>query len=81
MNKIKNIANQVIKELEHATEKFGSFKSAHEGYCVLLEEVDELWDEIKANRGYTMGARQEAIQIAAMAMRYVLDINDNERSI
>jgi len=78
MNKIENIANQVIKELERTTEKFGSFKSAHEGYCVLLEEVDELWDEVKTNQGYTMGARQEAIQIAAMAMRYILDISDKE---
>lgn len=77
MVKIKLIANEVIAELERATEKFGSFKSSHEGYCVLLEEVDELWDEVKANRGRTADARSEAIQIAAMAIRYVLDISDH----
>jgi len=27
----------------------GDFTSIHEGYAVLLEEVDELWDEVKFN--------------------------------
>ena len=62
-------------ELETATSSFGSFNSAHEGYAVLLEEVDELWDEIKADK--LPGARErqvaEAIQVAAMAARFILD--------
>ena len=53
-------------------------QSAHEGYAVLLEEVDELWDEVKKNPSKyahrDKDMRKEAIQIAAMAIRFVLDV-------
>lgn len=62
----------IIEELERATEKFGRFKSAHEGYAVLLEEVDELWQEVKSNN--RDGQEEEAIQVAAMALRYLHDL-------
>lgn len=62
----------VRAELIRATEKFGSFKSAHEGYAVLLEEVDELWDEVKANNKSL--AREECVQVAAMAVRFLVDV-------
>ena len=64
---------QTIKdELARARLKFPNFNSAHEGYAVLLEEVDELWAEIKANGDQT-DMRDEAIQIAAMAVRFIED--------
>jgi NTP pyrophosphatase (non-canonical NTP hydrolase) len=46
------------------------FNSVHEGYAVLLEEMDELWEEIKkrkAVRNYDK-IHREALQVAAMAM-------------
>lgn len=55
-----------------AMAKFPPFNSAHEGYGVLLEEVDELWAEVKRN--YPQGAREEAVQVAAMAVRFLLDV-------
>lgn len=63
---------KVIRELGRAMRRFGKFNSAHEGYAVILEELDELWDEIKANAG----ERQvdEGVQVAAMALRFLLDI-------
>lgn len=64
----------VFSEVESAVRKFPPFNSAHEGWAVIREEVDELWEEVKANRGYTTAARVEAMQIAAMAVRYMLDI-------
>lgn len=75
------VAQQVAIELDLATNKFPSFNSAHEGFAVLKEEVDELWDEVKAKQGARDIAkmRKEAIQVAAMAMRFVLDVCDNER--
>jgi len=71
------ICMEVRDELASAIEKFPPFNSAHEGYAILSEEVDELWDEVKNNK-HDDGAKQrkEAIQVAAMAIRFVLDISD-----
>lgn len=52
----------------------GEFKSFHEGYGVLLEEVDELWDEIKMNTHDRTSIREEAIQVAAMALRIAAEL-------
>jgi hypothetical protein len=40
----------VRQEIVRARSKHGRFHSPHEAYAVLLEEVDELWDDVKANR-------------------------------
>lgn len=63
---------EVLAELNRATEKYGSFTSTHEGYAVILEELDELWDEVKTN-GSNERLRKEATQVAAMAIRFMLD--------
>lgn len=47
------------------------FNSPHEGFAVLKEEVDEMWDDVKADR--LQLSVQEAIQVAAMAIRYVAE--------
>jgi len=62
----------IIKEYIRATTKFGSFSSTHEGYAVILEELDELWDEIKLN-GSKENLRKEAVQVAAMGLRFIID--------
>ncbi len=67
---------EVEVELFKAVRKFDPFNSPHEGYAVILEELEELWDHAKANTGRSAEARQEAIQVAAMALRYVLDVCD-----
>ena len=43
------IFEEVAAELERAESKFGSYNSSHEGYAVILEELDELWDVVKLN--------------------------------
>lgn len=64
--------NEVAEELQKASAKFPSFNSAHEGYAVLREEVDELWDDVKKDR--TEAAIKEAIQVGAMAIRFITDM-------
>jgi len=69
------IAEAMLKESVRAGTKFPPFNSTHEGYAVILEELDELWDEVKR----TGGARhsellKEAIQVGAMALRFVHDL-------
>lgn len=67
------ILRDVFLEVKSAISKHAPQHSPHEGAAVLQEEVDELWDEVKADRGRQLSARKEAIQVAAMAVRYVLD--------
>jgi len=64
--------NLIAEEYYKASRKFNKFNSAHEGYAVLLEEVDELWVEIKNNNSILFAP--EAIQIGAMALRFLVDI-------
>ena len=63
-------------EAESANKKYPPFNSAHEGYAVLLEEIDELWDEVKKNpKSRDMDKmREEAVQVAAMALRFLTDL-------
>ena len=70
------VIKEVRDEIERAFKKHGPhrFASGHEGHGVILEELDELWDEIKADRGYAESARKEAIQVAAMAIRYAAEL-------
>ncbi len=72
MKETDRVLDQVRAEIGHAVEKFPKFASHHEGYAILLEEVDELWDEVKANN-HTK-AKAEAIQVAAMAVRFITDL-------
>lgn len=69
----KNIAiKRVREELTSAQCDFEKFNSTHEGYAVILEELDELWDEIKTN-GPQGRLQAEAVQVAAMALRFLID--------
>lgn len=75
LNQIKKrdqILDDVSQEIESALTRYGDFKSPHEGYAILKEEVDELWDYIKSDQGDTFLARDEAIQVAAMAVKYAM---------
>lgn len=70
---ISDAIDMVIVELAKAINKFGKFNSEHEGYAVIKEELDELWDEIKGeHRAIEM--RDEAKQVAAMALRFMVDL-------
>jgi len=66
----------VLRELEQAEKNFVPMRSWHEGYAVLLEEMEEMWDEIKANNNWD--ATKEAVQVAAMALRLLNDCGDKD---
>lgn len=72
----------VDDEFWKATNKYGPFHSPHEGYAIIKEEVDELWDRIKdkgTRKEKVNGFKKEAAQIAAMAIRFMVDmIGDDE---
>ncbi len=68
--------NLAADELRRAMAKFGPFASAHEGYAVILEELDEMWQEVK--HGTPARAREEAVQVAAMALRFLVDVHHEQ---
>lgn len=67
-------AKNFLKEFIRAREKFPPMNSAHEGYAVLLEEVEEMWEEIKADN--IADAREEAIQVGAMVLALIVEVLD-----
>jgi hypothetical protein len=68
--------NLILAELVKARSRFPIMASYHEGYAILLEEVEELWSEIKQNPKDrdAVAIREEAMQVAAMAMRFLVDL-------
>lgn len=69
------VAELIDDEIHRAKTKFKEvkFNSTHEGFAVLKEEVDELWDEVKSN-GSKERLRAEAVQVAAMAIRFIKEL-------
>lgn len=65
--------NVIRLEYAQATSKFPPFHSCHEGYAVLQEEVDELWDEVRRNPKDMARIKKEAVQVGAMALRFLVD--------
>jgi NTP pyrophosphatase (non-canonical NTP hydrolase) len=63
---------EVIEELARARRAHAPMHSAHEGWAVLYEEVCELWEAVRANDRSQQ--RLEAVQVAAMAMRMLIDV-------
>jgi hypothetical protein len=68
----------VYIEFIRATSLHPPFNSAHEGYSILLEEMEELREHVRAKEDKTnMNAmREEAVQVAAMALRFIIDVCD-----
>ena len=77
----------VVAELAKARAKFGAMTSAHEGIAIIEEEFIELRNEVfwgptdgsdapghVARRVAMM--RAEAVQLAAMALRFIEDVCD-----
>lgn len=75
-------ARAAFKEVLDATTLWPNpANSAHEAYAILLEEVDELWDHVRTNqkRRDVEAMYKEAIQVAAMAIRFAAEVANEER--
>ena len=62
----------VDDEIERATKKFGPFHSAMEGQAIVAEEFDEFTHAVRHETKER--AREEAVQLAAMAIRFLMDV-------
>jgi NTP pyrophosphatase (non-canonical NTP hydrolase) len=75
--KLERVTENIVLEVKRAKTLFPNhFVNQHEAYAIILEEVDELWDEIKKNqRNYDLEAqRKEATQAAAMLCRLLVEL-------
>jgi hypothetical protein len=75
-DRIGRAMEDILTELRLARTEHKPMASAHEGYAVILEELDELWDEIKLKKRDPDAMRREALQLTTMGLRFILDICD-----
>lgn len=68
------IIQEVWRELWQAQAAFRPIHSPHEGIAVIHEEFLELQRCVYSETGRSSAARAEAVQLAAMAVRYVYDL-------
>lgn len=103
MNAVENKVRELVSvELEAANEKFPQFHSPHEGFAVIMEELEETEEDLRLARIDTeimwinirkdiscnaeasslkekaIHAACEAIQVAAMAQKFIYMVNANE---
>lgn len=74
-------SDAALNEIARAVAKWPLFNSAHEGFAILLEEVDELKAHVWTNqkRRDLSAMREEAIQVAAMALRFAAEVCSEAR--
>jgi hypothetical protein len=68
------VAIMVQQELARARSKWPNVASYHEGYAVILEELEEFWELAKAKEPDVGGMLAELVQVAAMAERTIEDV-------
>ena len=79
--------NEIINEYNRASQEFNPFASAHEGIAVIEKEFMELRDEIYWGHNKTTDRqliknkmKKETIQLAAMSLRFLIDIIEKEKT-
>lgn len=78
ITKLDRIYEDVQEELLTALDNHPPFNSAHEGFAVLMEEFEELKVEVFMKEKFrdNEAMRNEAVQVAAMAMRFIIEVCD-----
>lgn len=68
--------SRVAAEIARAREHHAPINSAHEGYAVILEELEEFWREVQRKRAERDPAAmlEELVQCATMCLRTAVDI-------
>lgn len=79
--KINKALKDIVREVESATNSWPPFNSAHEGFGVLHEEFDELKEHVwtKQKNRNLEEMYKEAIQVAAMAVRFATEVCDEKQ--
>ena len=75
-DRINRILLAVKQELFKGMQLHQAYNSVHEAYSVILEELDEFWDEVRKKRQDRSQAlmSRELIQVAATSLRTIFDL-------
>ena len=65
---------ELRSEVIRAKMKHPPMNSPHEGWSVIYEELEELREHVRADTGRSSEAKKEALQVAAMGIRYALNL-------
>ena len=76
MREAEQFLTEVRSEVRRAETIHKPINSLHEGYAVILDELDEFWEEVrkKADQRDPMAVREELIQTAAMCVRTSVNV-------
>ncbi len=66
-----DIEKDVKEALKFAESNFPEYNSYHEGFGIIAEEFDELWDEIKEKDHNRLKLYKEASHVACTAIRFM----------
>lgn len=73
-----SVTTLVNQSLDKAIALHGPMRGFHEAYAVILEELDEVWEEVKRIKSnadpVTDDMVKELTHVAAMAMRALVDL-------
>jgi hypothetical protein len=71
----------IIAEYNHSIVTNAPFNSTYEGWALIKQKVDGLWEEIKKDdpNNSREAIMKEAAQIGAMAMRFMVDLGNDAR--
>jgi len=85
MSTLALVLTSIEEEVQRARKLHPSINSLHEAYAVIMEEVDEFWDEVKINPRKLSpqeardrriaNMKKELVQVAAMCIRTIIDCN------
>lgn len=73
---IAKFVTDVRREYLRIVERHGRLMSHHQGWAETWEELDELWDQVRAKRRNrdADAMYRECVQVAARAMRFAIDL-------
>lgn len=75
---IAEMLRRIIDQTFDNIEKHGEFSSNHEIYGVLLEEVDEFWDQVKEHHNNEPFDCKELIDIAAVCIHAAIQMRQSQ---
>ncbi len=79
LDTLMDVLQAVALEYLEAEKNFGVFASRHEGIAIIQEEFEELKEAaFWPHKDHTGDDMEEALQLAAMAVRYLIDIGKKE---